>query len=403
MRLLRIVPSVLACALVFCLATAPGRANFDNDGANACASISAEWQPDGVRATRAASADVTLAPLPAQQAAPAKKHENVFLRVLAAPFRALARLFSGSKKDATARRAPAAAEQPQVARAPQPESAPTPERVIANTTQTNASADAQQRARTATQVRPEIAGGNTPSFTERPAPTTPAAPASPQQPNQFTPLVEGVARDPLSQGRALLERGNTNEAIAQLSVAAITGPDLIAANNLLGLAYDRLGQHQQAQDAYERALIAAPADAATLNNLGYSLYLSDRYAQALARLKSAARLDPSNRQIANNLALVYGRLNKFDDAYKQFARAGGEFYARVQTGALLENAGRDLDAIKQFETARRLDPASAEVLRRLINLYVRTGQPGKAEDARRLLEKMPDNKRADGATSSSSV
>ncbi len=178
---------------------------------------------------------------------------------------------------------------------------------------------------------------------------------------------------------------------------------MITANNLLGLAYDRLGDHKQAQDYYERALAAAPNEAATLNNLGYSLYLDDRYTDALARLKPAARLDPANRQIANNLALVYGRLRKYDDAYKQFARAGGEFYARVQTGALLAAAGRDRDAIKFFEVARKLNPADSEVLRRLIDLYVRTGQPGKAEDARRQLEHKPTDKRTDGATSSSSV
>jgi Tfp pilus assembly protein PilF len=418
MRLLRFVPLMLACALAFNLFTVPGRASFDATAAGQ-ATASAAWQPGGARLTEFASADVTVNAQAAQDAsavAPPKKRGNAFLRVLTAPFRALARFFSGgSKRDAAARKdAPAAPQPTQVASAPQPTPAPTFADVAERERAQGApseqpqpivqpAASAQPRAKDTRQVRPEIAGGNTPSFSERPAPTAPAPLASPQQPSQFMPVLENVPRDPLSQGRALLERGQINEAIAQLSVAAVTGPDLIAANNLLGLAYDRLGQHKQAQDAYERALTAAPNDAATLNNLGYSLYLDDRYADALARLKAAARRDPANRQTANNLALVYGRLHKFDDAYKSFARAGGEFYARVQTGALLEAAGRDRDAIKQFETARRLEPANAEVLRRLINLYVRTGQPGKAEDARRLLEKMPAGKRGDGATSSSGV
>ncbi|HYX41590.1 MAG TPA: tetratricopeptide repeat protein, partial [Pyrinomonadaceae bacterium] len=174
-------------------------------------------------------------------------------------------------------------------------------------------------------------------------------------------------------------------------------------NNLLGLAYDRLGQHNLAVECYTRALIAAPNDAATLNNLGHSLYLADRYNEALTRLKQAASLLPNDPQVANNLALVYGRLHKYADAYKQFARAGGEFYARMQTGTLLETAGRDRDAIKHFEAARRLDPTNSEALRHLINLYVRTGQPGKAEDARRQLNNKPENKHAESSSSSSSV
>ncbi|MFL6208198.1 MAG: tetratricopeptide repeat protein [Pyrinomonadaceae bacterium] len=400
MRLLRVVSFMLVCALAANAAVAPARTNFATD-INAQAASDAA-QPGVSSSNGAVGADVTMTDH-AASAAPPQKHGNAFWHALAAPFRALARLFGGRKKDATAKRAPAPARPTQVAAAPQVEPAPIPEPVLTNTARTQSSIDAQQRTADARKVRPEVAGGNTPTFTERPAPTAPAPLPQPQTQNIFTPILEGVARDPLSQGRALLERGDTNEAIAQLSVAAVTGPDLIAANNLLGLAYDRLGQHKLAQDAYERALTAAPKDAATLNNLGYSLYLDDRYADALARLKSAARLDPANRQVANNLALVYGRLQKFDDAYRSFARAGGELYARVQTGALLEAAGRDIEAIKHFESARRLAPANSEVLRRLINLYVRTGQPGKAEDARRLLEKIPEDKRSDGATSSSSV
>ena len=60
------------------------------------------------------------------------------------------------------------------------------------------------------------------------------------------PVIEGVAPDHLSQGRALLQHGYLNEAIAELSVASTIGPDLIEANNLLGLAYDKRGWHRQA-------------------------------------------------------------------------------------------------------------------------------------------------------------
>ncbi|MCA1816583.1 MAG: tetratricopeptide repeat protein, partial [Acidobacteria bacterium] len=210
---------------------------------------------------------------------------------------------------------------------------------------------------------------------------------APQRNAPFTPLVVGVAGDPLSQGRALLERGYVTEAIRELNVAAVTGTNLIEANNLLGLAHDQRGMHKEAQGYYERALSVAPNDARVLNNLGYSLYLDDRYREALSKLKLAARLDPARPEIFNNLGFVYARLNKYDDALRNFARAGGEFYARWQVATLLESAGRDLEAIKHFEAARRIDPASTDVLRRLVNLYNRTGQRDKAEAAERALDR----------------
>jgi Flp pilus assembly protein TadD len=200
-----------------------------------------------------------------------------------------------------------------------------------------------------------------------------------------------VPGDPLSQGRALLANGYTNEAISELSVAAVTGPDLVEANNLLGLAYDRRGQHKQAREFYERARGVAPQNADVLNNLGHSLYLDDRYKDALSTLKAAARLAPADTRIANNLALVYGRLAKYDDAFNQFKRAGGEYYARTSTASLLAKAGRDRDAIKHYEAARKINPVSSDVLRQLITLYIRTGQREKAEAAQRALDQTPTN------------
>jgi Flp pilus assembly protein TadD len=414
-RRFTLIAPALGCALAFNPLTATVCAN-DEPPPLAVAHVTP--RPAGTTTVAVhARAHADTPPDTTGASAPPRKRGNAFLRALGAPFRALGRLFGGRKKNsATAKRTqPSAAPQTQVAHV-NVIPAPTPEKALpAPTAAEQAAAEqpgvpeaisppapvaAAPNARPVVPAGPDlIAPGHAPTFTATPEPPPTFAPA-PAPPGVFTPLVENVPLDPLSQGRALLERGFIGEAIAQLSVAAVTGPDLLTANNMLGLAYDRMGWHDQAQQAYERALIAAPNDGPTLNNLGYSLYLSDRYTDALKRLKAAAKLDPANRQIVNNLALVYGRLKKYDDAYKQFARAGGEFYARTQVGALLEADGRDRDALHHYEAARRLMPADAEVLRHLINLYLRTGQPGKAEDARRQLNK-PDDKRADGSSTSS--
>jgi Tfp pilus assembly protein PilF len=321
--------------------------------------------------------------------AASKKKGDPLVRALTAPFRALARLFGGGKKDS---RSPDTAK----ANAAHKSDAATVRRA-GDQKRDGQKSDHQQSVNVAASNTSSNAATphaiplprSTASSSSAPAVATPGAAVAPQpkENEPFTPLIVGVAGDPLSQGRALLERGYVTEAIRELSIAAVTGSNLVEANNLLGLAHDLRGLHKQAQEFYERALTVAPNDARVINNLGYSLYLDDRYKDALAKLKLAARLDPSRPEIFNNLGFVYGRLNKYDDALSNFARAGGDFYARVQTATLLEAAGRDLDAIKHYEAARKIDPASTDILRRLVNLYNRTGQRDKAEAAERALDR----------------
>jgi len=187
----------------------------------------------------------------------------------------------------------------------------------------------------------------------------------------------GTAKDYLARGRALLDEGRLNEAVRELSRAVSLDPRLSEAHNLLAVAYDRKGLHDRARESFERALDQEP-DAQTLNNLGYSLYLSGNYRAAVARLKRASRLAPSDERIWNNLALAQCRLGKYEDAYRSFARSGGEYQGRLNVAAMLERAGRDGEAIEHYEAARRAQPQSEFVLRRLSELYARGGHRAEA-------------------------
>jgi Flp pilus assembly protein TadD len=394
-----------ACALVFSSLT-PLHASALSD-AHVVASLRAPLSNE----SREARVELT-AEAPATQDAPAatattaRKRPNLFVRIISAPFRGLAKLFGGGgDKSVEAARvktnqkkepqtAPANQSQGMRANAAATRNEPSSPAAAEASSQPAASVEAVVRTGEKVLAVPPAAAASvsaiTPSVIAAPPPPSGAA-REPFDyvPRPFTPFIEGAPGDYLSQGRALLANGYTTEAIAVLSVAAVTGPDLVEANNLLGLAYDRRGQHKQAREFYERALSVAPQNAQVLNNLGHSLYLDDRYNDALARLKDAARLAPADTRVAGNLALVYGRLRKYDDAFKQFKRVGGEFYARTSTAALLATAGRDLDAIRHYEAARKLNPAAPDVLRQLITLYVRTGQRDKAEAAQRALDAPP--------------
>ena len=322
-----------------------------------------------------------------------KKKRNLS-RVLTAPFRAIARIFgSGKGNQATSTTAAAG-----------------------TATGNNVDAATHTRVTTTTHpargvpalpgqqtVLPAVASRGTPTAIPIPADNVAAlategetiiapVPASTpvteyRAPVAWKPLIDGISSDHLAQGRALLEGGHVDEAIAELSIAAGVGSNLLEANDLLGRAYSRRGWHQQAIECYERALVAAPKDPLMLAGLGHSLYLNNNQPLALKRLKQAAKRLPNDPSIQNNIGLVQTHLGKFDDAYKSFARAGGEFNARVRVAQILESVGRDKDAVKHIEAALRLQPNAPVALQRLAVLYQRTNRRDEAEAVRRTLAK----------------
>jgi tetratricopeptide (TPR) repeat protein len=204
-------------------------------------------------------------------------------------------------------------------------------------------------------------------------------------PNARKVSSSGSAKQHLESGRAFLQDGRLNEAISELSTAASLDPRLGEAHNLLGVAYAQKGLQDRAKDSYERAVRVEPDDAQTLNNLGFSLYQNGHYRAAIDRLKRAVKLAPRDERILNNLGLALCRIGKFEEAYKNFARAGGELTGHLNIAKMLERFGRDEEAIKYYEGARRVDPQSTIALRRLADLYQRIGKTEESQNARNAL------------------
>lgn len=194
-----------------------------------------------------------------------------------------------------------------------------------------------------------------------------------------------TAKEHLAAGRAFLNNGHINEAISELSTATSLDPKLGEAHNLLGVAFAQKGMSDRAKDSYERAVKAEPEDAQVLNNLGFTLYQNGNYRAAVDRLKRAVKLAPRDERILNNLGLALCRLGKFEEAYKNFARANGELTGHLNMARMLERFGREEDAIKYYEGARRVDPNSTFALRRLADLYQRVGKPEDSQNARNAL------------------
>jgi len=200
----------------------------------------------------------------------------------------------------------------------------------------------------------------------------------------------GSAREHLEIGRQFLLDGNYGEAISELSLAVSLDAKLSEAHNLLGVAYDKKGFADRAKDSFERA-VKIDEDADTLNNLGFSFYQNGNYRAAVDRLKRAAKLAPTDERILNNLGLAYCRLGKIDEAYKAFSRATGPLTGNINTAKMLERFGREDDAIRYYEAARQIDPNNTFALRRLADLYQRTGRASESEAARAALALAQNN------------
>jgi len=210
------------------------------------------------------------------------------------------------------------------------------------------------------------------------APATPAPPASATI--EERPLAERIQR-----GRELLNAGQLNDAITELTTAAAIEPKSGEVHMLLGVAYDRKGLGGRARDEFETAAHDPNDQAMHLNNLGFLLYRQGEYDEAIKNLKKAAKLDSSDHRIWNNLVLAQLAADKYDDAYKSSVHVLGEFDSRVKIAGRLESRGRAKDAIKQLEKARAIRPDSTEVLARLAALYASNGHDEKAENARQSL------------------
>jgi Flp pilus assembly protein TadD len=214
-----------------------------------------------------------------------------------------------------------------------------------------------------------------------PAAGTGAAPVTPGNPENN----EAVFAEHVRKGREFLNAGQLNEAISELTRATSIKPTSGEAQMLLGVAYDRKGLGSRARDAFETALHAPDDKAMHLNNLGFLLYRQGEFNEAIKYLKKAAKLNPADNRIWNNLTTAQLAAGKFDDAYKSSAQVLGEFESRLKIAKRLEWRGHTKEAIKYLEKAQALQPGSAEVLSQLATLYTTTGQQEKADKARQAL------------------
>ena len=217
------------------------------------------------------------------------------------------------------------------------------------------------------------------------APTTDgAAPGTAPDSTSSLEPDQALARIYLADGRKAFDNRDANGAIAALTHAVSLDPKLYEAHNLLGIAYESKGLRKLALESLEASLKGDNDQPEHLNDYGYLLMKNGDYERAAKYLKRAVKAKPDERFL-NNLALAQVELGKFDDAYKNFERAVGEFQGRLNIATRLKRLGWDKKAIEHLEKARLLQPESMAVLADLVVLYQRTGKVEEAAEANKAL------------------
>jgi tetratricopeptide (TPR) repeat protein/mono/diheme cytochrome c family protein len=163
----------------------------------------------------------------------------------------------------------------------------------------------------------------------------------------------------------------------------------------LGGAYVEAGRFADAVAPLEAALRLDDHSASAHNDLGTAYMAQGRLPEALVQLRRAVVLAPANERMEFNLGNALKRASKLDEAAAAYQRAAAlnpEFPdPHVNLGSLLLSRGRVNEALAQFERAAEIMPTSAVIHTDLGSALANAGRfPEALREFQRALVLNPD-------------
>jgi len=195
---------------------------------------------------------------------------------------------------------------------------------------------------------------------------------------------------------ALLQKGDTDGAMAHLQQALAIQPDYVEGRNVLGNALFQKGQVDEAILQFQRALAIEPDYAMVHYNLGNALFEKGQVDEAIAHFQKALAIQPDFAEAHNNLGNALFQKGRVDEAVIQLQKAlvGNPDIADAHNnlGAALLQKGRVDEAIAQCQKALAIQPDYAAAR---INLGAALMQAGRMAEALgeywKVLETQPEN------------
>jgi tetratricopeptide (TPR) repeat protein len=168
----------------------------------------------------------------------------------------------------------------------------------------------------------------------------------------------------LHMGRAKLNEGAYDDAIAELTVATKQNPKLPFVHFYLGLTYSKKGDYSQAKEELLRDIALEPDVVYNYDELGNVCYLMGQDAEAERTYRKALQLAP---QISNSyfgLVKVYQRQGQLEKALAELDKADklapGSSRIHYLRGQILVRMGRREEGKKELDRATALSNASLE-------------------------------------------
>lgn len=115
-------------------------------------------------------------------------------------------------------------------------------------------------------------------------------------------------------GILMIERGQPDAAVSLLTPAVDENAADYRTYNVLGIAYDALGDHTQAQNQYQAGLELKPGSKSLRNNMALSLALQERYDAAIEQMQRLLTGTKADEPYLHNLALIYGLAGRIENA-----------------------------------------------------------------------------------------
>lgn len=165
---------------------------------------------------------------------------------------------------------------------------------------------------------------------------------------QQTKTQYSVARLQERQGNLVQAKQKYEEIVRQ-------NPRNVDARHRLAVVHSRLGDLDQADRYFQEALDLAPAHGEVWCDLGYALYMHNDPTGAEEALRQALECDPGNKRATNNLALVLGQQDRFDESLAMFRKCGTEAEAHANLAYVYTQSGRGQKAIEHYSRALDLD------------------------------------------------
>jgi len=138
----------------------------------------------------------------------------------------------------------------------------------------------------------------------------------------------------LYRGGELLQAGQLEDARAQLEAAYQLQPDNEKGQNLLGLAYFKLGHFDRAAEIYEGLVRENASDPTLRVNLGLVYLKSGQLPRAIREFEQAVELAPDHAKAHNYLGLALAQAGEYARAREAFLRAGSDVMAEKMARAL---------------------------------------------------------------------